>query len=93
MAASTNDINSYLYNIECAHSDFGAQVANYEKLGRTGIQIYKVKLLLLGHLVSVMQDFFNTPNYLTNNFYTTIQILPIIDGINNICGTEYTLNL
>lgn len=91
MAATQDQINTYLYNIRSAYVDYGNKLANAQRLGRTDLFYYKLKFRILQYLVRAMIDYFDSSDYENINFFTVAQATDIMQHINNICGTNYWL--
>ena len=71
MAATTDDINAYLYNIRGAFADYGSNLANAQRLGRTDLKCYEMKFRLLKYFVRILVDYFDSSDYENVNFFTT----------------------
>jgi hypothetical protein len=93
MAATTEQINAYLYNIRSAFVDYGNNLANAQRLGRTDLHCYEMKFRVLKYLVRIMVDYFDSDDYENVNFFTTEEARDVMQHINNICGTNYIVNL
>jgi hypothetical protein len=89
MAATTDDINAYLYNIRGAFADYGSNLANAQRLGRTDLKCYEMKFRLLKYFVRILVDYFDSDDYENVNFFTTDEAHDVMQHINNICGTNY----
>jgi len=89
MAATTEDINAYLYNIRGAFADYGSNLANAQRLGRTDLKCYEMKFRLLKYFVRILVDYFDSDDYENVNFFTTDEAHDVMQHINNICGTNY----
>jgi hypothetical protein len=93
MAATQDQINAYLYNIREAYISYGNNLANAQRLGRTDLSCYQMKFRLLQYFVRIMTDYFDSSNYETINFFTVNEIKDVMQHINNICKTNYTIQL
>jgi hypothetical protein len=93
MSATQDQINGYLYNVRSAYSTYGSNLAKAQRLGRTDLDCYKLKFRALKYLLRIVSDYFNTPNYAVSNFFTTSEIRDVMQQINNICGTNYIIEL
>ena len=93
MAATTEQINAYLYNIRSAFVDYGSNLANAKRLGRIDLQCYEMKFRILKYLVHLMIDYFDSDDYENTNFFTTEEARDIMQHINNICGTNHIVTL
>ena len=93
MAATQNDINAYLFNIRSAFVDYGNNLANSQRLGRVDLQCYEMKFRILKYLVRILVDYFDSTDYETTNFFTTEEARDVMQHINNICGTNYMIQL
>lgn len=93
MAATTTEINAYLYNIRTALSEYGSNLAQAQRIGRTDILCYNIKFRILKYLVRIMIDYFDSSDYENVNFFTTDEAFDVVQHINNICGTNYMIEL
>jgi hypothetical protein len=93
MAATSQEITDYLYNIRVAFSEYGSNLANAQRLGRTDLNCYKMKFRILKYLVNIMVDYFDSSDYENVNFFTKAEARDIMQHINNICGTNYIIEL
>ena len=93
MAATTDEINAYLYNIRGAFADYGSNLANAQRLGRTDLKCYEMKFRILKYLVRILVDYFDSDDYENINFFTTDEAHDVMQHINNICGTNYIVVL
>ena len=89
MAATTDDINAYLYNIRGAFVDYGSNLANAQRLGRTDLKCYEMKFRLLKYFVRILVDYFDSDDYENVNFFTTDEAHDVMQHVNNICGTNH----
>ena len=93
MAATTTEINAYLWNIRSAFSDYGSNLANAQRLGRTDIDCYNMKFRILKYLIRIMVDYFDSSDYENINFFTPAEARDVMQHINNICNTNYMISL
>ena len=92
MAATPTDINAYLYNIRSAFVDYGNNLANAQRLGRTDLLCYDMKFRVLKYLVRILVDYFDSSDYENINFFTPEEARDVAQHINNICGTNYMVD-
>jgi hypothetical protein len=92
MAATSTEINAYLFNIRSAFADYGSNLANAQRIGRTDILCYNIKYRILKYLVRIMIDYFDSSDYENVNFFTPEEARDIAQHINNICGTNYMID-
>ena len=93
MAATTTEINSYLYNIRKAQSEYGANLSKAQQLGRTDIECQMNKFVTLKYMVRIVIDYFDSDDYENVNFFTTDEIRDVMQHINNLCGTNHMITL
>lgn len=93
MAATTEQINAYLYNIRSAYVTYGNNLSNAQRLGRTDLDCYKMKFRILKYLLRILVDYFDSSDYETINFFTKEEARDVMQHINNICGTNYMIEL
>lgn len=92
MAATTDEINSYLYNIRTAFVDYGNSVANAQRLGTSHLDCPLMKTRVLKYLVRIMIDYFDSDDYENVNFFTPAEARDVAQQINNICHTEFMID-
>lgn len=92
MAATTTEINEYLYNIRSAFAVYGGNLANAQRIGRTDLLCYSMKFRILKYLVRIMVDYFDSSDYENVNFFTPAEARDVAQNINNICGTNYMID-
>lgn len=93
MAATQDQINGYLYNIRIAFINYGSNLANAKRLGRTDLQCYEMKFRILKYLLRIMVDYFDSDDYENVNFFTKEEATDVMQHINNICGTNHIIQL
>ena len=101
MASTVAQVNNYISYIRVGIADYVESVTKKERLGHPEMFCYRQKVMLLSAYLDCVVDFF-TPfivagvddhSYDTNNFFTTDEIKDIMQHINNICETYYSLDL
>lgn len=101
MASTVAQVNNYISYIRVGIADYVDSVVLKEKLGHTDLFCERQKVMLLSAYLDCIIDYF-TPfllagvddhSYDTNNFFTTDEIMDVMQHINSICKTNYTLNL
>jgi len=96
MAITQEDINEYLYGVRVAFVDYGFKLARYEQLGKTGVDVADIRIgfRLLQYFIRIVIDYFDEGSqWETINFFTKDEIRDVMQHINNICGTNYMLDL
>lgn len=93
MAATYQQIVDYLLNITDAQSDYGNKIAKHCKLGRPDLKNEFIRLTLLGYYVRILEKYFDSTDYTTNNFFTTEEAKDIMERINKICSTFIYLEI
>jgi len=98
MAASTQQIGDYLSDIRYGLSIMADDVNRRERLGHfRDIFKYKVRLYILTSYVEIMEDYFSQDDgagsYATDNFFTTDDAQEIVNRINRLCDSNYTIEL
>ena len=92
MAATQNEIDSYITDIRVAVSDYGESMALKQRLGKTDTHCQRVNLMLLSGCLDCISDYFlEGTDYADNNFFTTAEIRDMMQQLNNICDTNYIL--
>ena len=74
MAATTTEINEYLFSIRSAFADYGSNLANAQRIGRTDLSCYQMKFRILKYLIRIMVDYFDSSDYENINFYHIQQV-------------------
>lgn len=92
MAATTTEINAYLYNIRTAFAEYGGNLANAQRIGRTDLLCYNMKFRILKYLVRIMVDYFDSSDYENINFFTPAEARDVAQHINSICNTNYMID-
>lgn len=98
MAATQSQIDSYIASIRYAHSEFADKLATRERLGHTDVFCDRIKLTLLGYYVRLLEDYFDQhedggDTYVSYNFFTVSEATDIMQHINEICDTNYFLDI
>ena len=93
MAATTDQINSYIASIRYAHAIFSGKISAKGKISSKVKHCEKLQLSLLGYYVRIMEDYFVKTDYENNNFFTVAEATDIMQHINEICKTNYFLNI
>lgn len=98
MAATTQQIGAYLSNIRYALSTMMDDVNRRERQGHfRDIFKYKVRVYILSAYVEIMEDYFSQDNgagsYASHNFFTTDEATEIVNRINSLCDSNYTIEL
>lgn len=97
MAATQNQIDTYITNVRSAVADYGEKLSIKQQMGHTDIYCYRVKLMLLSGYLDCVYDYFLQYPYDVDpdstNFFTKSEIRDIIQHINNICGTFYIIEV
>lgn len=98
MAATQTQINNYIASIRYAHSLFVNKLATKERLGHKDVFCCRIKMVLLSYYVRMLEDYFaqheaGGDTYEDYNFFTTEEAADIMQHINAICDTFYTLDI
>jgi len=93
MAATSTEIDNYIINIRSAFADYGSNLANAQRIGREDLGCYQMKFRILKYLVRIMVDYFDGDDYENVNFFTTEEARDVMQHINNLCGTNYMIDL
>lgn len=97
MAATTTDINNFLTYIQYGQSTYMDRINIRERLGHTGLFMWRLRMTILNNYVQMMIDYFSQDasngEYATNNFMTTTEAQGVINRINKLCDSNYSLDL
>lgn len=61
--------------------------------GRQANEVYLIKFKLINCYANILLSYFSQTDYSNNNFFTTDEILEVLFHFNNLCNTNYNLNL
>jgi hypothetical protein len=101
MAATITQVRNYVSSMQVGVSNFVDKVCKKEMLGHTDTFCNRQKVVLASAYMDCITDYFGPYllkgvtdySYEDENFFTTDEIHDMIQHINNICGTFYTLEL
>lgn len=99
MASTTTQVTNYISSIRVGMADYINKVCLKEKLGHNDLFCQRQKVMLLSGLLDCVVDYFQpfldgASTYEDENFFeTTDEIRSVMNNINSICGTFYTLDL
>jgi hypothetical protein len=99
MPSTTTQVTNYINSTRVGIADYINKVCLKEKLGHNDLFCQRQKVMLLSGLLDCVVDYFQPfldgePTYSDNNFFeTTDEIRSVIEHINSICNTFYTLDL
>lgn len=92
--ATTEEINNFKATIELTQVEIGKTITNILSIsGRSENENYLTKFKLINIYGSIIIDYFSQTPYNTNNFFTTEEIWDIIQHFNELCNTDYNINL
>lgn len=80
--------SEYLFNISYGQLQYAKKVSNYQKIGKGGLFIWKVRLVLLNKFVAIMNKYLATVPEID---LTDAQQKKCMTHINNILKTNYWL--
>jgi hypothetical protein len=102
MAATQIQIDSYITDIRSAFAEYGESVALKQRLGKSNLYCDKVKLMLGSGYVDCLNDYFlqysdnitsGESDVTVYNFFTVSEIRDIMQHLNNICGSNYIIEV
>jgi len=91
MAATSSDINQYIWNVRTASSDYIEMIAKARQLGKKTNKCWNPRLALLMAFIEIVVDYFDSDDY-TVSYFTTEEIKDIMQHINNICDTKFWID-
>lgn len=92
--ATPTEINDFKATIMAKQTDIAMVVTNLLSVGgRFDNNIYLVKLQAINEYCNILIDYLSESDYENKNFFTTTEILDIIEHFNDLCNTNYTINL
>ena len=99
--ATIAQVNDYISSMRIAVADYTNSVMIKETLGHTDLFCNRQKVMLLSAFLDCVNDYFGPfltagvedHSYDTDNFFTTDEIMDVMQHVNSICKTFYTLDL
>lgn len=100
MAANLTQVNNYISYIRDGIAEYVNSVTLKERLGHTDLFCERQKVMLVSAYLDCVVDYFDpfvssygSVAYDTNNFFDTDEIRDVMQHINNICDTNYMIEL
>lgn len=100
MAANLTQVNNYISYIRDGIAEYVDSVTLKERLGHTDLFCERQKVMLVSAYLDCVVDYFDpfvsssgSVAYDTNNFFDTDEIRDVMQHINNICDTNYMIEL
>jgi hypothetical protein len=99
--ATLTEVQNYISSVRAGVSDFVDNECRKERLGHVDMFRERQNVILATAYLEIVTNYF-TPflvvgvddgSYEDDNFFTKCEIKDVMQHINNICDTFYTLNL
>jgi len=94
MAVNPTEINNFKATVQSVQSQIGNTIVNILSInGRSENEDILTKFKLINIYCNILIDYFSQDDYEDNNFFTTDEIWDIIQHFNNLCNTNYNIDL
>jgi hypothetical protein len=94
MAATPTEINNFKATIQSKQSEIGNTITNILSInGRAENEEILSKFKLINIYGNILIDYFSQDPYNTYNFFTTDEIWDIVQHFNELCNTDYSIDL
>jgi len=92
--ATLTEINDFKATVMFKQVEIANIITNVLAIGgRVDNEVYLIKLQAINEYCNIIIDYFSEDDYENNNFFTTDEILEIIDHFNDLCNSDYSINL
>jgi hypothetical protein len=94
MAATVTEINDFKATVMFKQVEICNILTNILGIGgRVDNNIYLIKLQAINEYCNIIIDYFSESDYENKNFFTITEIKEIIDHFNDLCNSDYTINI
>jgi hypothetical protein len=94
MAATPTEINDFKATIQAKQVDIATIVTRILSInGRSNNEIYLIKLQAINEYCNILIDYFSENDYENKNFFTVDEIKDIIEHFNDLCNSNYTIDI
>lgn len=92
--ATPTEINNFKATIEAKQSEIGKTISNILSInGRAENEQILTKFKLINIYSNIIIDYFSKSDYSVDNFFTIDEIWNIIQHFNELCNTDYNIDL
>jgi hypothetical protein len=92
--ATPTEINDFKATIQAQQSIIGNTITNILSInGRAENEEILTKFKLINIYGNIIIDYFSKTVYGTDNFFTTDEMWEIIEHFNELCNTDYNIDL
>jgi hypothetical protein len=92
--ATVQEINDFKATVELTQCLIGNTIVNILSInGRSENEEILTKFKLINMYGNIIIDYFSKTTYNVDNFFTTDEIWDIIQHFNELCNTDYNINL
>jgi hypothetical protein len=91
--ATSEQISDFLTYVTYAQSTFMDKLNLKERLGHENLFKWRLQNVILGYYIQILVDYFAQAEYDSGNFCTTDEIQDVIDRVNRLCDSNYTIEL
>jgi len=94
MAATPTEINDFKATVMFKQVEIANIITNVLAIGgRSDNEVYLIKLQAINEYCNIIIDYFSEDDYENDNFFTVDEILEIIDHFNDLCNSDYSINI
>lgn len=94
MAATPTEINDFKATIMFKQVEIAKVLTRILSInGRAENEIYLIKLQAINEYCNILIDYFSESDYENDNFFTVDEIKDIIEHFNDLCNSNYTINI
>jgi hypothetical protein len=92
--ATPTEINDFKATIMAKEVELCTILTNILSIGgRFENNIYLIKLQAINEYCNILIDYFSEDDYENDNFFTIDEIKDIIEHFNDLCNTNYTIDI
>ena len=92
--ATPTEINDFKATIMFKQVEIATILTNALSVGgRFDNNIYLIKLQAINEYCNILIDYFSESDYENKNFFTVDEILDIIEHFNDLCNSNYTIDI
>ncbi len=94
MAATPTEINDFKATVMFKQVEIANILTNILSIGgRVENEIYLIKLQAINEYCNIIIDYFSEDDYENKNFFTVTEFLDIIEHFNDLCNSNYSIDL
>jgi hypothetical protein len=94
MSVTTQEINDFKATVMFKQVEICKILTRILSInGRSGNEVYLIKLQGINEYCNIIIDYFSESDYENNNFFTISKIKEIIDHFNDLCNSDYSIDI